>query len=100
MMETEIVFYLSHILNLYRQSEFMDSLQHIIKNSIKNNPIGETDNFTWFISDIGIVALFKSKINISEDKILNEALNIALDLSKEEKEFHLIEGEKIILFYS
>ena len=72
----------------------------IIKNSIKNQPIGETDNFTWFICDIGIFAVFKSDLNISEFKILNEALSIALDLSKEEKEFYLIEGKKIILFYS
>ena len=78
----------------------MDSSQLIIKNSIKNEPIGETDNFTWFISEIGIVALFKTNKNIPEQKILSEALSISLDLSKEEKEFHLMGGEKIIVFYS
>ncbi len=78
----------------------MDSSQLIIQHSIKNQPIGETDNFTWFISDIGIVALFKSDINIPELKILSEALGIALDLSKEEREYHFIEGKKVILFYS
>ena len=78
----------------------MNSAQLIIKNSIKNQPIGESENFTWFICEIGIVALFKSNKNIPELKILNEARGIALDLSKEEVEFHLIEGEKIILFYS
>ena len=78
----------------------MDSSQLIIKNSIKNEPIGETENFTWFISDIGIVALFKTNKNIPELKILSEALSISLDLSKEEKEFYLIRGEKVILFYS
>ena len=78
----------------------MDSSKLIINNSIKNEPIGETENFTWFISDIGIVALFKTNKNIPELKILSEALSISLDLSKEEKEFHLIGGEKIIVFYS
>ena len=78
----------------------MDSSKLIIKNSIKNEPIGETENFTWFISDIGIVALFKTNKNIPELKILSEALSISLDLSKEEKEFYLIRGEKVILFYS
>ena len=78
----------------------MDSSQLIIKNSIKNEPIGETDNFTWFISEIGIVALSKTNKNIPELKILSEALSISLDLSKEEKEFYLIRGEKVILFYS
>ena len=78
----------------------MDSSEYIIKNSIKDQPIGETENFIWFICDIGIFAIFKSNINIPEAKILCEALSIALDLSKEEKESYLIEGKKIILFYS
>ena len=78
----------------------MDSSEFIIKNSIKDQPIGETENFIWFICDIGIFAIFKSNINIPEIKILSEALIIALDLSKEEKEYYMIEGKKIILFYS
>ena len=78
----------------------MDSSELIIKNSIKNKPIGETNSLIWFICDIGIFAIFKSNINISEIKILSEALCIALDLSKEEKEFYFIDGKKIILFYS
>ena len=78
----------------------MDASELIIKNSIKNQPIGETKNFIWFICDIGIFAIFKSNINIPETKIINEGFSIALDLSKEEKEFYFIEGKKIILFYS
>ena len=78
----------------------MDASELIIKNSIKNQPIGETKNLIWFICDIGIFAIFKSNLNISEIKILNEALTISLDLSKEEKEIYFIEGKKIILFYS
>ena len=78
----------------------MDSSEFIIKNSITDKPIGETENLIWFICEIGIFAIFKSNINIPENKILSEALLIALDLSKEEKELYLIEGKKIILFYS
>ena len=78
----------------------MDASVLLIKNAIKNQPIGETNNFLWFICDIGIFAIFKSNINIPEIKILNEALSISLDLSKEEKEFYFIEGKKVILFYS
>ena len=78
----------------------MNSSELIIKNSTKNKPIGETDNFIWFICDIGIFAIFKNNINMPEIKILSEALCIALDLSKEEKEIYFIEGKKIILFYS
>ena len=78
----------------------MESAEFIIKKSIQEQPIGETENFIWFICDIGIFAIFKSNINFPEIKILSEALIIALDLSKEEKEVYLIEGKKIILFYS
>ena len=78
----------------------MDASELIIINSIKNQPIGETKNLIWFICEIGIFAIFKSEINIPEINILNEALSISLDLSKEEKEFYFIEGKKIILFYS
>ena len=78
----------------------MDVSELIIKNSIKNQPIGETNNLIWFICDIGIFAIFKRNINIPDIKILNEALSISLDLSKEEKEIYFIEGKKIVLFYS
>ena len=78
----------------------MDPSEFIIKNSIKNQPIGETKSLVWFICDIGIFAIFKSNINIPEIKILKEALSISLDLSREEKEIYFIEGKKIILFYS
>lgn len=78
----------------------MNASELIIKNSFKNLPIGETNSLIWFICDIGIFAIFKSDINIPEIKILNEALSISLDLSKEEKEIYFIEGKKIILFYS
>ena len=78
----------------------MDASELIIKNSIKNKPIGETKNFIWFICDIGIFAIFRSNLNIPEFKILKEALSISLDLSKEEKEIYFIEEKKIILFYS
>ena len=78
----------------------MDVSELIIKNSIKNEPIGETNNLIWFICDIGIFAIFKNNTKIPEFKILNEALSISLDLSKEEKEIYFIEGKKIVLFYS
>ena len=78
----------------------MDVSELIIKNSIKNKPIGETTNLIWFICDIGIFAIFKSNISIPDIEIFNEALTISLDLSKEEKEIYFIEGKKIVLFYS
>ena len=41
----------------------MDLTFDLIIDSLKEEPIGQTDHFIWFITDIGIVALFKRKEN-------------------------------------
>ena len=80
----------------------MDSTSDLIIDSLKEEPIGETDHFIWFITDIGIAALFKRDQNyeayISNVEI--EANKIGLDITKEEKEFLKIKGKQIFLFYS
>ena len=80
----------------------MDSTSDLIINSLKNEPIGETDHFIWFITDIGIVALFK-KDEIFEtysSKVEIEANKISLDITKEEKEYLKIKEKQLFLFYS
>ena len=80
----------------------MDSTCDLISDSLKEEPIGETDHFIWFITDIGIVALFKREENF-ETYNLNveiEANKIALDITKEEKEYLVIKKRQIFLFYS
>ncbi len=80
----------------------MNSTHDFILDSLKDEPIGETIHFIWYITDIGIAALFKENKNL---KIYNlnvekEAKNISLDISKEEKEYCEIEDKKLFLFYS
>ena len=80
----------------------MNSTCDLIIDSLKEEPIGETDYFIWFITDIGIVALFKREENL-ETYSLNveiEANKIALDISKEEKEYFKIKERQLFLFYS
>ena len=80
----------------------MDSTCDLIIDSLKEEPIGETDHFIWFITDIGIVALFKREENF-EAYSLNveiEANKIALDITKEEKEYLKIKERQLFLFYS
>ena len=80
----------------------MDSTSDLIIDSLKEEPIGETDHFIWFITDIGIVALFK-KNEIFETYSSNveiEANKIALDISKEEKDYLKIKERQLFLFYS
>ena len=80
----------------------MDTTSSFIYESLKKEPIGETSNFIWFITDIGIVALIKGKENF-ETYNLNvetEANKIALDITKEEKDYIEIDEKKLFLFYS
>ena len=80
----------------------MDSTIDLIIDSLKEEPIGETDDFIWFISDIGIVALFKREENfeIYSSNVEIEANKIALDITKEEKEYFKIKQRQLFLFYS
>jgi len=84
------------------QKNKMDSTSDLIIDSLKEEPIGETDHFIWFITDIGIVALFKKDENFEtySSNVEIEANKIALDISKEEKDFLKIKEKQLFLFYS
>ena len=80
----------------------MDSTYSLIIDSLKEEPIGETDHFIWYITDIGIVALFKREENLEtySSNVEIEANKIALDITKEEKEYLKIKERQLFLFYS
>ena len=80
----------------------MNSTSDLIIDSLKDEPIGETDHFIWFITDIGIAALFKRERNyeIYSSNVEIEANKIGLDITKEEKEYLKIKEKQIFLFYS
>ena len=80
----------------------MNSTHGFLLDSLKEEPIGETVHFVWYITDVGIVALFKGNENLNIYKLIveKEAKNISLDISKEEKEYCEIADKKLFLFYS
>ena len=80
----------------------MDSTSDLIIDSLKEEPIGETDHFIWFITDIGIVALFIREENFEtyRSNVEIEANKIALDITKEEKDYLKIKERQLFLFYS
>ena len=80
----------------------MDSTCDLIIDSLKEEPIRETYHFIWFITDIGIVALFKrdENLEIYSSNVEIEANKIALDITKEEKEYFKIKDRQLFLFYS
>ena len=80
----------------------MDSTSDLIIDSLKEEPIGETDHFSWFITDIGIAALFKREQNyeIYSSNVEIEANKIGLDITKEVKEYLKLKEKQLFLFYS
>ena len=80
----------------------MNSTHDYLIDSLKDDPIGETKHFVWFITDIGIAALFKGNeiLKIYSLNVGIEAKDISLDISKEEKEYFEIEDKKLFIFYS
>ena len=80
----------------------MNSTSDLIIDSLKDDPIGEPDHFIWFITDIGIAALFKREQNyeIYSSNVEIEANKIGLDITKEEKEYLKIKEKQLFLFYS
>ena len=80
----------------------MGSTSDLIVDSLKEEPIGETDHFIWFITVIGIVAIFKKDENFEtySSNVEIEANKIALDISKEVKDYFKIKERQLFLFYS
>ena len=79
----------------------MDPLHYLIRESLKQKPIGQSINFEWFITEIGIAALMKGpNKDISSFEPIKEAIDLDLDLSKEEKQLIKLDEKQILLFYS
>ena len=79
----------------------MDPLHSLIRESLNQRPLGQSKNFEWFITEIGIAALMKGQNqNIPSLDPIKEAFELDLDLSKEEKQLIELDERLIILFYS
>ena len=79
----------------------MDPLHSLIRESLKQKSIGQSENFEWFITEIGIAALLKDNSeNVDSFDAIKEAIGLDLDLSKEEKQIIELDEKQILLFYS
>ena len=79
----------------------MDPLHSLIRESLNQQPIGQSNNFIWFISEIGIAALLKEHIkSLSSLDPIKEAFELDLDLRKEEKQLIKLDEKQVFLFYS
>ena len=80
------------------------STQELLEDSLREPAIGQTSKFQWHATPIGIAALCKQEISQfsknSYEDALKEALEVGLDLSREERESHYSKQGLVILFYS
>ena len=74
----------------------------LLEEALNQPPIGETDNFAWNATPLGIVAIYKgiSPSKPPYDQAIKEGEELSMDLSREEKEFHLTQKGLALIFYS
>ena len=81
----------------------MQNIIQLLTDSLDQPPIGQTKNFIWLATPIGIAALCKTKDKTDKppfDEAVKEGVEVAIDLSREEREFHQTEKGLVLLFYS
>ena len=79
----------------------MEPIHSLIRDALNQQPIGQSKNFEWFITEIGIAAIMKDqKQSIYNLDPIKEAIELDLDLSKEERQIIMLDEKEILLFYS
>ena len=75
----------------------------LLEDSLNEPAIGTTDCFRWHATPVGIAALWSNKNAPSTPPFadaLKEGLQVGLDLSREEREFHQVTQGLVLLFHS
>ena len=74
----------------------------LLEEALNQLPIGETANFAWSATPLGISAIYKgtSTSKPPYDQAIKEGEELSMDLSREEKEFHLTGKGLALIFYS
>tara|TARA_B100000965_G_C19112251_1_gene549588 strand:- start:156 stop:422 length:267 start_codon:yes stop_codon:yes gene_type:complete len=74
----------------------------LLEEALNQPPIGETANFAWSATPLGIAAIYKgiSPSKPPYDQAIKEGEELSMDLSREEKEFYLTQKGLALIFYS
>ena len=74
----------------------------LLEEALNQPMIGETANFDWNATPLGIVAIYKgiSPSKPPYQQAIKEGEELSMDLSREEKEFYLTKKGLAIIFYS
>ena len=75
---------------------------NLLEDALNQPPIGETANFAWNATPIGIAAIYKGNSHTKPpyEQAIKEGEELSMDLSREEKEFHLTQKGLALIFYS
>ncbi len=75
---------------------------NLLEEALNQPPIGETANFSWNATPLGIAAIYKGNTTSKPpfDKAIKEGEELAMDLSREEKEFYQTQKGLALIFYS
>ena len=78
--------------------------QELLEDALVEPPIGHTKGFQWYSTSIGIAALSTASDALNPEQLcqdaIKEGLDIGLELTKEEREFHSSLKGIVIIFYS
>ncbi len=74
----------------------------LLEEALNQPQIGETANFEWNATPLGIAAIYKGNAPSKPpyDQAIKEGEELAMDLSREEKEFYLTQKGLALIFYS
>jgi hypothetical protein len=79
------------------------AIRELLEDALKEPNIGLTPCFSWHATPVGIAALWQAGAAPTappyEDS-LKEGLQVGLDLSREEREFHQLNSGLVLLFHS
>jgi len=79
------------------------AIRELLEDALLEPSIAETACFRWHATPVGIAALWcdgKPPPAPPFDAALREGLQVGLDLSREEREFHQVKSGLVLLFHS
>ncbi len=79
------------------------AIRKLLEDALKEPAIGTTPRFRWHATPVGIAAVWsegKPPTAPPFDMALKEGLQVGLDLSREEREFHQVKSGLVLLFHS
>jgi hypothetical protein len=79
------------------------AIRELLEDALEEPSIGQTACFSWHATPVGIAALWQAGSAPSIppfDNALKEGLQVGLDLSREEREFHQLSSGLVLLFHS